>query len=79
MDPTVEKIALVAAGKAESLRRSPLACFILSALAGIYVGFGIVLIFAIGGAPVRRRLSLHQGPDGSVLWHRPEPGDLCRV
>ncbi len=48
MDPTVEKIALAAAGKAESLRRSPLAYFILSALAGIYVGFGIVLIFAIG-------------------------------
>jgi nitrite transporter len=49
MDPTVEKIALAASGKAVALRRSPLAYFILSALAGIYVGFGIVLIFAIGG------------------------------
>jgi nitrite transporter len=49
MDPTVEKISLAAAGKAAALRRSPLAYFILSALAGIYVGFGIILIFAIGG------------------------------
>src|SRR6266542_3737294 len=48
MDPTVEKIAVAAAGKAVAMRKSPLGYFILSALAGIYVGFGIVLIFAIG-------------------------------
>ena len=48
MDPTVEKIAVAAAGKAMAMRKSPLGYFILSALAGIYVGFGIVLIFAIG-------------------------------
>ena len=48
MDATVEKIALGAEAKAASVRRSPLGYLILSALAGIYVGFGIVLIFAIG-------------------------------
>jgi nitrite transporter NirC len=48
MDPTVEKVANAAEGKATALRRSPLGYFVLSALAGIYVGFGIVLIFAIG-------------------------------
>ncbi len=48
MDPTVEKVALAAESKAAALRRAPLGYFILSALAGIYVGFGIVLIFAVG-------------------------------
>src|SRR6266536_5756621 len=48
MDPTVEKIAVAAAGKAVAMRKSPLGYLILSAMAGIYVGFGIVLIFAIG-------------------------------
>jgi nitrite transporter NirC len=48
MDPTVERAALAAEAKVESLRRSPLGYFILAALAGVYVGFGIVLIFAIG-------------------------------
>lgn len=48
MDPTVEKIAVAADGKAAAMRRSPLGYFVLSALAGVYVGFGIVLIFAIG-------------------------------
>jgi nitrite transporter NirC len=48
MDPTVEKMATAAESKAAAMRTSPLGYFILSALAGIYVGFGIVLIFAIG-------------------------------
>src|ERR671936_640585 len=48
MDPTVEKIAVAAESKAAALRRAPLSYFVLSALAGVYVGFGIVLIFAIG-------------------------------
>ncbi|HEY3109130.1 MAG TPA: formate/nitrite transporter family protein [Chloroflexota bacterium] len=48
MDPTVEKIAVAAESKAATMRRSPLGYFVLSALAGVYVGFGIVLIFAIG-------------------------------
>jgi nitrite transporter NirC len=48
MDPTVEKIAIAADAKAAAMRSSPLGYLVLSALAGIYVGFGIVLIFAIG-------------------------------
>ena len=48
MDPTIEKLALAAESKAAALRRAPLGYFVLSALAGAYVGFGIVLIFAIG-------------------------------
>lgn len=34
--------------KSEFLRRQPLGYLILSMLAGVYVGFGVVLIFAIG-------------------------------
>jgi nitrite transporter NirC len=48
MDPTVEKVAVAADGKAAMMRRSPLGYFVLSLLAGVYVGFGIILIFAIG-------------------------------
>ena len=45
---TVEAVAGAAAKKARYLRESPSGYFILSALAGAYVGFGIILIFAIG-------------------------------
>ena len=48
MDPTIEKVALAAEAKVAALRGSPLRYFVLSALARIYVGFGIVLIFAVG-------------------------------
>src|SRR5439155_2789239 len=40
--------AVAADGKAAAMRRSPLGYLVLSLLAGVYVGFGIVLIFAIG-------------------------------
>ena len=48
MDPTVEKMAGAAAAKSAFMHRAPLGYFILSLLAGAYVGFGIILIFAIG-------------------------------
>src|SRR5919199_5909293 len=62
MDATVKKVAVAAEAKVAALRRSPLGYFILSALAGVYVGFGIVLIFAIGaplsaaGSPLTKAL-----------------------
>jgi len=43
------KISGVGIIKAELLKESKLKYFILSMLAGIYVGFGILLIFSIGG------------------------------
>lgn len=45
---TIETVSRAASAKAAFLREKPLGYFVLSALAGIYVGFGIVLIFAIG-------------------------------
>jgi nitrite transporter NirC len=48
MDPTIERMASASEAKVDALRRSPFGYFVLSALAGVYVGFGIVLIFAIG-------------------------------
>ena len=45
---TVERFAQVSGEKAAYLRKSVLKYFLLSMMAGIYVGFGIVLIFSIG-------------------------------
>jgi nitrite transporter NirC len=45
---TVIEAAGAAEKKARELFSNPLGYFVLSMLAGIYVGFGIVLIFAIG-------------------------------
>jgi nitrite transporter NirC len=45
---TVAQAAAAAKTKAGLLRHSPRQYFVLSALAGAYVGLGIVLIFAIG-------------------------------
>ena len=59
-EASVTAAAEAARTKAEYLRRHPAGYLVLSALAGVYVGFGIVLIFAIGapllaaGSPAAR-------------------------
>ncbi len=45
----IKNISATAENKIRYMQRSPLGYFLLSALAGIYLGFGIVLIFSIGG------------------------------
>jgi nitrite transporter NirC len=45
----VEKISEIAQGKVDILKNSKVKYIILSMLAGVYVGFGILLIFSIGG------------------------------
>jgi nitrite transporter len=45
----INKITGVAEKKIQYMQRSPLGYVLLSALAGIYLGFGIVLIFSVGG------------------------------
>lgn len=45
----INKMAKASQKKIEYLEKSPGGYLILSCLAGIYVGFGIILIFAIGG------------------------------
>ena len=45
----INKITETAEKKIQYMRRSPLGYVLLSALAGIYLGFGIVLIFSVGG------------------------------
>jgi nitrite transporter NirC len=47
-ESTIVAAAEAAKSKAAFLRNNPLGYMILAAMAGIYVGFGIVLIFAIG-------------------------------
>jgi nitrite transporter NirC len=45
----MQKITDSSEKKIEYMKKSPLGYIILSALAGIYLGFGITLIFSIGG------------------------------
>lgn len=45
----INKVTAAAENKIEYMRASPVGYLVLSALAGIYVGFGIILIFSIGG------------------------------
>jgi nitrite transporter NirC len=45
----INKVTAAAENKIEYMQASPAGYLVLSALAGIYVGFGIILIFAIGG------------------------------
>jgi nitrite transporter NirC len=48
MDESIVAAGEAAGAKSGLLRTHPLGYFVLSMLAGIYVGFGIVLIFAVG-------------------------------
>ncbi len=45
----MQKIADASVKKVEFMKKSPVGYTLLSALAGIYLGFGITLIFSIGG------------------------------
>lgn len=47
-DETISKLSDVGAAKARYLDRNPAGFLIGSAMAGIYVGFGILLIFSLG-------------------------------
>src|SRR5579883_1422300 len=47
-EATVAAAVEAAEAKGRYLRANPLGYFVLSMLAGVYIGFGIVLIFAIG-------------------------------
>jgi len=45
----IDKVTNIAENKIQYMLKSPLGYLLLSALAGIYLGFGIVLIFSVGG------------------------------
>lgn len=45
----IDKISNAAQLKSQFLKRSPLKYLLLATLAGMYVGFGILLIFTVGG------------------------------
>src|SRR5689334_20738544 len=47
---TIEHFAELAATKANALRRNPFGFLVASAMAGAYVGIGILLIFSLGQA-----------------------------
>ena len=62
----VSTIAKSAEGKINFLKTNPIGYFIAAMFAGMYVGFGIILIFTIGGlsngAPYTKILM------GACLW-----------
>lgn len=64
-----------AANKVGMLKKNPLGYFLLSVLAGAYIGFGILLIFTegglLGGKPG------DQDHHGSVLRRRLKSGGHC--
>lgn len=45
----IDKVTEAAGNKVDFMQSSPAGYLVLSALAGVYVGFGIILIFSIGG------------------------------
>jgi nitrite transporter len=47
-EATIDSITEISKAKVELLNASPKRYFVLSMLAGMYVGFGVILIFAIG-------------------------------
>ena len=47
---TVEALSVSGAGKSANLRENPVGFLAGAVMAGVYVGFGIVLIFALGAA-----------------------------
>ncbi len=55
---SIDHFANLAAGKVEMLKRNPVGFFIGSVMAGVYVGFGIILIFTLGSSvdPAYRKL-----------------------
>lgn len=61
-----------AAAKVGLLKKNPLGYFLLSALAGAYIGFGILLSFTVSGT--LGAIPMTKIAMGPVLRHRPEPG-----
>ena len=49
---TVSSFATLAAEKDNASRKNPISFFVLTLMAGAYIGFGILLIFSVGqGVP----------------------------
>lgn len=72
---TINKCAANAARIARLSKNSPLGFWVSSAMAGAYVGLGIILIFTLGNLLDPLRAS---AGDGCHLWYRPDSGDHRR-
>ena len=71
---TINKCAANAARIARLSANNPLGFWVSSAMAGAYVGLGIILIFTLGNLlPVRTSAG-----DGRDLWYRLNAGDYRR-
>jgi hypothetical protein len=72
----IAKIAEQAKAKANYLDRVPGGYLVLSALAGVYLGFGVTLIFSVELLFCRRRCGAQAG-DGCRIRNRPYTGYFC--
>ena len=68
----VQTLAAQAVAKLEGQRRSLAAHLVRSALAGMYVGAAIVLIFTIGGSLAAALAGRGAAGDGRLLRRRPD-------
>ena len=76
----MQKISDASEKKIAFMKKSPLSYLLLSALAGVYLGFGIVLIFFhIGSHSGRGGRGLFEVDNGSHFWHCVESGYFCGV
>jgi len=71
----VQKISDASVKKIAFMKKSPLSYILLSALAGIYLGFGLVLIFFYIGSHSRGGgRGLFEAHHGSNFWNCVESG-----
>jgi nitrite transporter NirC len=72
----VERMVEVAKKKVRYLALNPMGYLLLSAMAGIYLGFGIC---QCRGAVLGRRIGRAKAGHGRLVWHCPDLGDFCRL
>ncbi len=72
---TINKCAANAARIARLSANNPLGFWVSSAMAGAYVGLGIILIFTLGNL---LDPSVRPAGDGRDLWYRLNAGDYRR-
>ena len=75
-----EAAAGAAAAKSSFLKRNPMGYIVLSILAGMYIGFGILLSFTVGGL-MAGAPAAGMPPTATVVAerHPVEMGACCRV
>ena len=75
----LENMAALSVAKSSYLKKSRLSYLVASILAGVYVGFGIILIFTVGAPLADANAPVVNLVMGLSFWHRPDLSGLCRI